>query len=781
MRARLVPSRRLALLFILALGALLGVVLFAESARVPLRTPLVPRASRASPLSVPLDGRETRRASTLFRLELVAREPAELLAHEELHLFLESVPKGRALVAARLQLRGSDCALVATGREELTSQQPTVLRRSAECRPRDLPGPVALDLEVEVKGDGGVSLLAFVPATDTPAPLQITPSRTRPTPLDVRGAFVDYPATAPRIVLLNHMWRIAPGVGWLAGLVGLAIAIACAGCLVFPTRPATDSRFWPATVTILRGVAGAALFATSLTLLHAVLDPPLSGPDEPYHLLGFADLVKDEALAEDTIAWMGETHLWRIRQQPGERFRTIDVGQPYVVEDDQLRPTEVAMRSAILARTWRAVAPVVRGQPAPRALLALRILNGLVFALAVGAASALALALVAEPLPQWLVFPFLFVPSLPFFAMHVSETAILCSVYVLLGASLAVVSLDGPRAHWAGLPLGLATGLMLAGGRSPWPLTVLVSAILLGRVLLGPRGSRREIRDALVFWGGLGLGAAVFFLALDDAYRMMTETYAIYFTRFVPEGLRGLGLWLLAHPSVATSLVLCGATLEVVLGPLRTRLAARLEPDARRIVPLVANALAAAVILSLLGSLFFAYPQLPLQPLAAPERLGAVLRTMATMFRLTEPNFSLASSFWVGFGWLDTMPRPALQGLLTALVGLALAMRLRHIARYRQVRRFLWMLLVAAGAVAALVLYTLSTQDKVTALQGRYLIGWYLAVLAVIGGALVLDHRAPMDTGDPPGSEGSTRAAFLLVVAGAVHVYCLSFILKRYF
>ena len=37
MRARFVPSRRLALGFVLALGALLGVVLVSQSARVPLR------------------------------------------------------------------------------------------------------------------------------------------------------------------------------------------------------------------------------------------------------------------------------------------------------------------------------------------------------------------------------------------------------------------------------------------------------------------------------------------------------------------------------------------------------------------------------------------------------------------------------------------------------------------------------------------------------------------------------------------------------------------------
>ena len=204
---------------------------------------------------------------------------------------------------------------------------------------------------------------------------------------------------------------------------------------------------------------------------------------------------------------MGETHLWRIRYNPEEHFRTIDVGQPYVVDDDQLRPTEVAQRSAVLARLERAVAPLLRGLPAPRVLLALRLLNALVFALAVGVATALAVALVPEPLPQWLAFPFLFVPSLPFFAMHVSETALLCSIYVLLAISLAVLFGDGPGSHWAGLPLGLATGLMLAGGRSPWPLTALVAAALLGRAALGPPAASQAPTQTRSSSGGASASA----------------------------------------------------------------------------------------------------------------------------------------------------------------------------------------------------------------------------------------------------------------------------------
>jgi hypothetical protein len=249
-----------------------------------------------------------------------------------------------------------------------------------------------------VEASRDLALLGFEPfAGAPPGPIQAPASGAGRALRDVRGAFVRYPETAPRIVLLNHMWRLLPGLAWLAGLACAAIGLAVAGCLLFPTRPLAPAGSSPSAATILRAGCAAALLAASLAVLHAVLEPPLSGPDEPYHLLGFAELLKDEALAEDTVAWMGASHLWRIRYDPEARFRTIDVGQPYVIPDPQLRPTEVAMRSAVLARLWRGVGPLLRGEPAPRVLLALRLLNAVVFALAVGMAHPLAAATVASP------------------------------------------------------------------------------------------------------------------------------------------------------------------------------------------------------------------------------------------------------------------------------------------------------------------------------------------------------------------------------------------------
>ena len=732
----------------------------------------------------PFEGREGRQGTTTFRLALAATDPRALAA-EELQLFLSSETPRARLVSVRLQIRGSDCVFEATGRDAIGIDEPTVLRRSLGCgRPETLSSGTGLDLAVEVEGSDDLALLGFEPlAGAPPGPIQAPPLGRRKAPLDVRGASVRYPETAPRIVLLNHMWRLSPGIAWIEGAVCVAMGLALAGCLAFPTRPLPGASSSLA-AAVVRAGAAAALLAASLAGLYAVLAPPLSGPDEPYHLLGYADLTKDAALAEDAVAWMAETHLWRIRYHPEESFRTIDVGRPFVAEDPQLRPTEVAQRSAVLARLERAVAPLLRGLEAPQVLLALRILNALLFALAVGVATALAVALVPAPLPQWLAFPFLFVPSLPFFAMHVSETAVLCSIYVLLAISLAVLFGDGSHSHWAGAPLGLATGLMLAGGRSPWPLTALVAAALLGRAVMGSSAAPRSGRNALVFWVGFGLGAAVFFALLDDAYRSMTELWASLFARFIPTGLRALGEWLLGHPEAAAGLVALGLLLEIAAGPLRSRAATRLEQPSRPLVRWVALGLVALVLVSFVASLLVPFPQLPLEPprpLTAPERVIVVLGTMATMFRLASPNFLLSSTFWVGFGWLDTMPGPPFQAFLVLLVALALSALLLRIARHGEGRRLIWLVALAAGSLASLVLYALSTQGTPMALQGRYLIGWYLTFLAVVGTALALDHRSPPRAGTGALPSGAVRAALLLAIAGSIHLYCLGFMLRRYF
>jgi hypothetical protein len=456
----------------------------------------------------------------------------------------------------------------------------------------------------------------------------------------------------------------------------------------------------------------------------------------------------------------------------------VDQDQPHHADDPQLKATEVEMRSATVAVLWRMAGPVLRDRPVPQVLLALRLLDSLLFALALGVMAALAAACAAAPYPQWLCFPFFFVPALPFFAMHASETAILCAVYVLLALSLAILFLDGPRAHWVGLPLGVATGAMLAAGRSPWPMAAVVATALLARVLLGPGQTENRLRSAVVFWAGFGLGGAFFYLLLNDAFRAMVMVY----TKFVTTGLRPAIEGLLGQPALAGFLVVVAGAVETALGPLRDAVGVRATRGAGVWVRWIGTGLALFVVVSLVGSLLFDYPHLerePPRPQAVEERVVDALATTATMFRLRDHDFLLFTSFWAGFGWLDTIPPQWFLSLLALLAGAVSVGTLLHLARRRQVRRFLWLLALGLGSAGSLVVFTFATQDLPMALQGRYLIGWYMVILTVLGSWLALADRSSATPGPPTAL--LSRGAVLLIVAGSVHAYCLCFILARYF
>jgi hypothetical protein len=313
-----------------------------------------------------------------------------------------------------------------------------------------------------------------------------------------------------------------------------------------------------------------------------------------------------------------------------------------------------------------------------------------------------------------------------------------------------------------------------------------VALTVVGRILLGPPSTVLARREAVVFWGGLAAGTLLFFAFQDRAYAAMTASWAIQFATHIPDWLRSGGEWLRVRPVAVAGLILAGAGLELALRRARVWLGERCAPVAVKLLQPAARAVVVLLLLSFLGSLFLAYPVLPLSspiPLTPPERVAAVLGSMATLFRMSGPDFLLSSSFWVGFGWLDTMPGPGFQALLLVLVGFAFAALVLGIARRQELRRFAWLVVLGVGAAVALVLYSLATQVVPLALSGRYLIGWYLPVLSVIGTVLALGRgSSAYDTRQALSPDaGTARATALLLLIGPIHVYCLCFILERYF
>ena len=733
MQVRGLLSRRAwALAFVLAAVSTVAAVLAGQSARVLVRAPLVERPARGALVAVPLEV-DPQVPSTndgmRHRLALETDAAAELLAHEELWLFLSPAPAPETRVSAAAVQVGEACRFESNGPSAVVEGQPLVLQRGAGCARAAPVDMRRLALEVTTENPATLGLWAHRPREGSAARGRVLVAGTAGAgTLSVRGFVADHPRTAPRIELLSAMWRRAGRTGWLWLLLAAAAVLGLAGVLVQPTVRVPVQGDTARPRYIASCAAGAGLLAGSLALLYVVATPPLGGPDEPYHLMGFAELVGDAPLVDDTLAWMTETHQMRIRHHPEERFRTVDVGAPEATRDPEARATEVAMRSATLAALWRLYGPALAGSGAPRALLGIRLANSLLFAAAMAGAAALAAATASAAYPQWIVLALLFVPSLPFFAMHVSETALLCSVYVLLATSLTVMFLDGPRAHHAGLPLGLSCGLMLAGGRSPWPLAGVVGAALAGRVLLGPSGAARPRRDAVVFWLGFALGASSFHLVINAEFARA----AVALSAHAPGPLHAMSRGLLASPALLGLVALAGVGLEIALAAVRASLAPRLAGPARSVARWGGPVLAALVALSLAASLVVAFPHLELEPrhpLTLGERLHDALWTTATLFRLRNPNFLLATSFWVGFGWLDAIPGELFQGLLILLAAAPTTALLVSLGRPPQPRRLAWLLLLAGGSMLSMALYTAITQGQPMALHGRYLIGWYLVLV----------------------------------------------------
>ena len=585
-----------------------------------------------------------------------------------------------------------------------------------------------------------------------------------------------------RIDLLTYVWQVSDNVRWIWTAVAAAIGLLAFGVALLligaSPAPASSSRVQAS----MRFAAGTGCVAAALGLLYAVLVPPLHAPDEIDHLLGYGTLTSNPSVATAAADWARRTHFERIKFRVEERFRPIDRALPFPrAWAGHVAAENVAARSPATSDWWILLAQWIRGATVPETLLLIRLANVLIF----GGAVALGTLVLAWSAPADIRFPELLtvfpllVPALPFFAMYVSVTALVSSIYVVFACSTLALFLDGRRTAWMGLPIGVALGLMLSNTRSAIPMLPLATSVLVARAVLGSRQARQpgaRLREALRFWLGLALGSASMlavigphFVADVEANLRATSDTAATLLGWLQLPLHHL--WV-----VFFTLVAMGFALELASGRLRASArAGRLAGVCRGPVRWIAWTAAALVASSFLLSLLIKFPHLVEDGSSSSSRtyLMRVLATAATSFRLRDPDLSLSSSFWAGFGWLETVPAAAFVNLLVLFTGASLVGLLVRLGRDRDLRRFAWLAIAGAGGWATVVAYALGTFPMGN-LHSRYLIGLYLCFLAICFSILA--------SGAPEGSAtGPGRHALTFALIGGAHTYCLWFILVRYF
>ncbi|MEP6592243.1 MAG: hypothetical protein ABJC51_01055, partial [Acidobacteriota bacterium] len=520
-----------------------------------------------------------------------------------------------------------------------------------------------------------------------------------------------------------------------------------------------------------RGALAAGLMAGGLSLAFAVVIPPFQAPDEPNHFLGFMALGDRAGERPQADQWARIAHFKQLRFNGAERYRPVDARQPQEASWDDASPSDFDRRSSTTV-AWRAIAGLTRHLPLPEAFLALRLAHACLLALAFAAAVWVVTLGAEAPFRHLAFVPLLVVPTLPFFGMHVSNHAFLASAYVLVASGILLVFIGGRHACAAGVLLGAGMGLGLIAGRSSLPLLPLVGAAAASRLIIAGRAPANRLKDAALFWSGFALCLAGVHLLRGDIPQDRIDAVLAG----LPGPARRLDIFI-EWPTAAGGVFFVASMLA------EWRLARDSDawtagwPGAFT----RGAALAAALLLTLIlaGSLWLTYPHVAsVDLLHRPpswDYLRSVLATAATP-RLRDADLLLTTSFWGGFGWLDRLLSPWAIAAYTGLTGVGLIVLLSTIARTRNVPLFLRGALLFLGAAASLAVYAVGTLRYSPDIHGRYLLGLYLAGLAVCGSPLLMGIGPA-----PHGGSAGDRTSVLLATLLAMYAAVLWFVLGAYF
>ncbi len=196
------------------------------------------------------------------------------------------------------------------------------------------------------------------------------------------------------------------------------------------------------------------------------------------------------------------------------------------------------------------------------------------------------------------------------------------------------------------------------------------------------------------------------------------------------------------------------------------------------VVRVAAAATALLLLLIVILSLFLDYPHVASVDLLhrppAWRYLLSVLSTAATP-RLRDADLLMTTSFWGGFGWLDRLLPAWAIAAYTAITAGSLIILLAIIARTRDAALFARGALLFLGATASLAVYAVGTLRYSPDIHGRYLVGLYLAGLAVCGSPILMAARQSSS------SSSVRRSSALVSALLGMYTAVLWFVLGAYF
>jgi hypothetical protein len=773
-----------------AVGKPLAVLLAAGAATILFGFLLLPQEFLKRKPLAPTEGK-----SGLFRMRVVAGRPVEvplvvrfaspLARLERLEMYEAPRRDPLRLRAASIELLPCGCRLEVEPGKRIGDGSPWVfLPPPGDCPQHRKGTESRAVLRIEAARTGEIGWLVKASALGRGRIRIDVPQQAKPIyaegywiwrPRDTRGF---------RLGLLAWMWGFERGAGWL----GAGIA-AAAGVLLLGLATFSRSR---------RIVLPVFLVALGLASVFALLVPPFQAPDEPDHLLAFAEATGNEDLARDCRRLARHSHFERIKFHPEETFTPYDRKEPFSVAwSRHVTPSPMDRRSPLTIAVWDAASAVVRTSRAAVALLSLRMLHAALFALAAAAGAWIVARATRRDAGMFPAFVFL-IPTLPFFAMHASNHALFADLCVLAGCVTLAAFHREDHPPWTGPVVGTLAVLVVLTSYTAIPLLAWVLLFPADRLLRAVRRSASggfSTRDAAMFWGGLALGGGIVAALWDvlpvfrTASRLMRKSFP---------ALRSIeGIHLMVAALVAAGLLF---SVELLIRRrIDRRRAEKGEEDegtpaggrrSRAAIAIVAVALFVGLIVS---------PFVPFDPVPGQtnldaslgEYVGHVTSSLLTGLSFREPDYLLSITFWGGFGWLDTFLPSWIVRILGGAVGTGALLLLVVAARSGDLARLVRILLGAACLAGIGALTAFAAYKYQVSVHGRYLLGFYAIATSVglSGFAAAVPPASPVPRAAARKRDPAARRIFLHRLAGtgfvaaavALHLTTLLVILARYF
>ena len=565
--------------------------------------------------------------------------------------------------------------------------------------------------------------------------------------------------TVPVYKRLSFAWDVSSAWIFFAAFL-FSLAFALIHLIV-----GSHMHFWKAVTTVGIG-------AFCITATFSIFILPFQAPDEPDHALTMANAMNSPRLTQELEALAKRTHLERIKFHTEEKLLTEDLKSVATMAwGSHVAATELN-RSAISTHLWRAMAESFSNFSGAEAVLAMRLLQSFIFAVCAGWSFwILGSALGAAQLLAWLA-----IPTIPFFAMHISNYGPLVSLTLVFSASVTAL-VWGQKNPKVGFALGSSVGLLLATSRSLWAFTPAIAiSFFLG---LLTRTEKENFSQRIRYWAAVCLGLTLFWLCITPEFLQYTLGNL---TSRLPVQLHEFVFKSTTTPVALPFLFVFAVVADQLLNKL-----AIVRSEAKKKTTQI---LVYAVILGIVFSyvLPFLKPQLFLPDIETPskiplpEYLKKSVVLAAGLFRFTAHDFYISRSFFGGFGWLEA-PLPNWTTSLILLMGTGgLLIALSHIRKTADLASLARMALIVSGLLLCVTLSAKGNWDESVNLHGRYLIPFYIVVFSLCFSGYSFSP-GPYASNSKLGKVVNSKSLLHLALYSCIllHIYSIWFIFDRYF